>query len=224
MIHGGGWDSGDAAQLPELSWHLAQHGYSVAAISYRLAPKWKWPAQREDAFAAADYIKAHAQELNVDPSNWVVMGRSAGRQIAQCVAFQKRDPSLKGLIAYYSPADMDFAYRYAKDKDIINSKDLLVNFLGGTPAQTPAAYSDASPIGFVDADSPPTLLVHGTPDPLTWCLQSRRLYDVMKKAGRPVVYIELPWATHAFDFSLNGPSGQIATSAVDFFLNAVTRR
>ncbi len=222
VIHGGGWDSGNPSQLPELNSHLARRGYSVAAISYRLAPTWKWRAQKEDAFAAVDYIKAHATELNIDHNNWVVLGRSAGGQIAQSVAYQKHDPSLKGLIAYYSPADMDFAYRYAKDKDIINSKDLLVNFLGATPDQAPSVYKDASPIDSVNVDSPPTLLLHGTPDPLTWCVQSRRLYDKMTKAGRPIVYIELPWATHAFDFSLNGPSGQIATSAVDLFLKAVT--
>jgi acetyl esterase/lipase len=221
VVHGGGWDSGSPEQLTELNSHLARRGISVASIRYRLAPRWRWPAQRDDVYAAAEYIKAHAKELNIDPKRWALLGRSAGGQIAQSAAYLKPDVTLKGVIAYYSPADMEFAYVHTKDNDIINSRVLISNLMGGKPADAPAAYRDASPIQFVRADAPPTLLLHGRPDPLTWYIQSRRLYDAIEKVKGRAAYIEMPWATHAFDYSLNGPGGQVATNAVDGFLETV---
>jgi acetyl esterase/lipase len=146
------------------------------------------------------------------------MGRSAGGQIAEAVAFQAKDPTLKALIAYHSPADLKFAYDYSNERDIINSRQLLINYLGGDPSQKPAAYQESSPINFVSKDVPPTLLIHGVPDPLTWVEQSRRLNAKMITAGAPVTYLELPWATHAFDYSLMGPGGQISSNATKFFL------
>lgn len=224
VIHGGGWDGGNTTQLSELNRHLAERGVAVASINYRLAPAHKWPAQRDDAEKAAAYIKTHAKELNIDPTRWVVLGRSAGGQIAEALAYQKKDASLKGVIAYYSPADLNFAYKYTKDDDIIDSRNLLANLLGGTPDKAKPAYDDASPIQFVSPAAPPTLLFHGRPDPLTWVVQSRRLFDAIKSTGGRVAYIELPWATHAFDFSLNGPGGQVATRAVDGFLATVFKK
>jgi acetyl esterase/lipase len=221
VVHGGGWDSGNPQQLSDLNSHLAHQGYAVAAVSYRLAPRWRWPAQRDDVEAAATYIKAHAKELNIDPTRWALLGRSAGGQISQALAYEKKDPALKGVIAYYTPSDLDFAYRMTKDNDIINSRDLLINLLGGRPDQVPAQYKDASPLNFVTRTSPPTLLIHGRQDSLTWYKHSRRLVDAFNAAGGRAVYIELPWATHAFDFNLNGPGGQVATAAVDIFLKGV---
>lgn len=219
VIHGGGWDSGDPSQFPEFNARLARQGYAVAAVSYRLAPTWKWPAQREDVQASIDFVKAHAKELNVDPNRWVIMGRSAGGQIAETIAYRGEDASLKGLIAFYSPADLEFAFEYAADKDIINSRSLLSNFLGGIPAQVEAVYKDASPIRFVTPNSPPTLLFHGEMDPLTWNVQSHRLLKRISEMGARGAFIEFPWATHAFDYNMNGPAGQVAMAAVEGFLS-----
>ena len=44
MVHGGSWAGGDSKQLPELNSYLSARGYNVAAINYRLAPKWQTPA------------------------------------------------------------------------------------------------------------------------------------------------------------------------------------
>ena len=60
VIHGGSWVSGDSRQLSSLNNRLAQIGYNVASINYRLAPKWNFPAPIEDATAALKYLRAHA--------------------------------------------------------------------------------------------------------------------------------------------------------------------
>ncbi len=224
VVHGGGWDSGDQNQFRAFNAHLVHRGYSVVAMSYRLAPRWKWPAQRDDVAAAVRYARTRAKEWNIDPDNWALLGRSAGGQIAQAYAYQNADAGLKGLVAFYAPADLKLAYDFGAEKDIINSRGLVRNFVGGSPDDVPDAFKDASPIEFAAKNSPPTLLFHGGLDALTWVEHSRRLTKKLRDAGARVAYIELPWATHAFDFNLNGPGGQVAASAIDRFFDVILNK
>lgn len=221
VVHGGGWNGGDPRQMEELSFYLAERGYAVASVSYRLAPAAKWPTQRDDVATAVAYIKERHKELNLDPGRWAILGRSAGGQIAESVAYTMNDPALKGCVAFYAPADLHFGYLYAEEEDMINSRQLIRNLLGGSPAQVPAQFDDASPIRFAGKDSPPTLLLHGMKDPLTWYLQSRRLRDRITRAGGKCLLITLDWGTHGFDYNFNGPGGQIGSYAVEYFLSSV---
>jgi acetyl esterase/lipase len=127
------------------------------------------------------------------------------------------------VIALYGPADLEFAYAYGREDDILKSPRLLRQFLGGSPAEVPAAYASASGIRQVGPAGPPTLLMHGELDPLVWHRQSERLDRRLAELGVPHVFVSLPWATHAFEYNLNGPGGQLATYAVEWFLAAATR-
>jgi acetyl esterase/lipase len=223
VIHGGGWDSGDRLQLPELNHRLAAHGYAVAAIDYRLAPRWQWPAQKEDTLVAVAWLKKNADRLGLDPSRLVLLGRSAGAQIAEVAGYATHDPAVRGVISFYGPSDMVFAYRNAPEDDAIRSPSLIRALLGGTPEQQLARYDDASALRFVTADSPPTLMLHGYLDTLARHEHNVRLSARLTAAGVPHYFLSLPWATHAFDFNLDGPGGQLADYAIDQFLSAVTR-
>jgi acetyl esterase/lipase len=223
VLHTGGWSNGTPNEFVAMNRHLASRGFAVAAIEYRLAPRWKWPAQREDVQAAMKYLTEHSAELGVDASRIVLLGRSAGGHIAEAAAYSLGDPAIRGCIAFYSPADMNFAYRYAKEDDILKSPQLLRDFLGGTPEQAQANYDDASAIRFVKASSPPTLLLHGGHDALVWVKQSERLDAELARMGVKHLFIRLPLATHAFDYSFNSPDGQLSTYAVDYFLAAIFR-
>ena len=221
VIHGGGWDSGDRSQLPEFNSVAARAGISVFSLDYRLAPQWKWPAAKEDILDAVKFIKGHSAEYGVDVHRFAVLGRSAGGQLAELLAYQNHDSDLKGVIGFYAPSDMNFAYKWGKEDDILESRKLLRNFMGGTPEEIPHLYIDASPLNFVNAQSPPTLLFHGPNDSLVWVRHSRRLNEKLLSLGRLSLLIELPWATHGFDFSLHGPGGQVSTFAVLYFLQHV---
>lgn len=223
VIHGGGWDSGDREQLPAFNHWLARLGYAVAAIDYRLAPKSIWPAQRDDTLAAMAYVKAHAAELGVDATRLVLFGRSAGGQIASAVAYESDDPAIRGLVSFYAPHDMFFAYTYAREDDILKSPALMRQYLGGTPAAAKANYESASGHQHARRGSPPTLLVHGTIDTLVWYRHSERLDGKLTEAQVPHAYVALPWGTHAFEFTLAGPSAQLATYALEHFLAVVTK-
>ena len=224
VLHTGGWDSGKRQEFQAFNNHLAQHGYAVASMDYRLAPRWPWPAQRDDTVAAIRYLQAHANDLGIDQKNNVLMGRSAGGQIAAATAFGKRDAAIRGVIAFYMPADLNYAWKYGKPNDVLNSTKLLKQFLGGEPETAQKNYDSASPFFLAKEESPPTLLVHGAQDELVWTLQSKRFNDQLALVGAKHFYVELPWATHGFDFNFNGPGGQIAEWAVERFLERVTAK
>ena len=222
VIHGGGWNGGSSGEFTEFNCRLAQAGYAVASIDYRLAPTSPWPAQRDDVLDALAFLRARAVPLELDLSRLVLLGRSAGGQIAEAVAYGARVPGLRGCIAFYAPADLDFAYRYSEPNDILNSRQLLVDYTGGMPDRVPAIYSSGSGIDLARAESCPTLLLHGRNDPLVWNRQSERLDVRLNELKVPHHFLEMGWATHGFDFFPHGPGGQLGAYAVLSFLAQVT--
>jgi acetyl esterase/lipase len=225
IIHGGGWESGNTEQLPELNWYLAAHGYSVVSATYRFAPDYKWPSQKEDILKALSYVREKSDEFGLDMNNFFILGRSAGAQIAGVVAYQMKDPGLRGFISFYSPTDLTFGYEIGSEVDIINSRSLLRGFLGGTPFENPEIYKDASVIeAMLQNPNPvPSLIFHGQLDRLSFYKHSERLADRLRFRKIPYAYVEMPWATHGFDYSLAGPSGQISTHIIEYFLNSFVR-
>ena len=223
VIHGGGWDNGDRTQLARMNPYLAQCGYAVVAVSYGLAPEHVWPSQAEDIGAAILYLKQNTLNLGIDAQRFVLLGRSAGGQLATAYAYGRPDPAVRGVISLYGPQDQVFAWQYSRENDILNATKLLRQFLGGPPETAGAAYTSASAYFIATKSSPPTLLIHGVNDSLVWHKQSERMHAKLDELGVPNAFVSLPWATHALDFNLYGPSGQLVTYSIQWFLAAVTK-
>ncbi len=218
VAHTGGWDGGSADEFRAWNAELASHNVVVIAMNYRLAPRHQWPAQRDDVVHAVAWARAHAGELGIDPARLILMGRSAGGQIASACAYGLPELKARGCILFYSPFDMNFARRYAYAEDILNSLQLLRQYLGGDPEQSPENYHSASAIDFVNASTPPTLLLHGARDSLVWVEQSRRLAKRLDEAGVPHRFLEPQWATHGCDYFPGTPDGQLSMQAVVKFI------
>jgi acetyl esterase/lipase len=223
VIHGGGWDRGSRKEFASANHRLAQRGITVVAVDYRLAPGATWPAQGQDVQMAINFLKGQADGLAIDPKKFILMGRSAGGQIAEALAVSGTIPEVIGCIGLYTPADMHFAFKYADKKDILDSDKLLRQYLGGTPETARAAFDSASAYQRISRRTVPMLLMHGDNDELVWVQQSRRLAERLKENGVRHVYLELPWATHAFDHNDNGPGGQFALWAIERFVRSVAQ-
>jgi acetyl esterase/lipase len=222
VVHGGSWSSGDSQQLPELNSYLARKGYNVASINYRMAPKYQSPAPVKDIQAALTYLRKHADELKIDTNNFVLLGRSAGAQIALLAAYTLHDPTIKGVVDFYGPADMVWGYSIPSNPWIMNSRGVMDAYLGGSYYKVPQNYVASSPLEFVDKTSIPTLIIHGYDDVLVAYEHSRRLNKKLQQNGIRHYWLKLPWATHGFDFNLNGPGGQLSTYAVERFLQTIS--
>ena len=220
VIHGGSWRSGDSQQLAPLNSYLAARGYAVASINYRLAPRWKFPAASADVTAAFNFLKTHADSLQLDPQRFVLLGRSAGGHLALLAAYTWRDPAIRGVISFYGPTDLHWSYAHPGNPLVIDTHHILRAFLGGSPQEISAVYDAASPIQFVNALTPPTLLIHGGRDELVSIRHSERLVESLAQHHVPHFLLLLPWATHGADFNFSGPFGQMSTYAVERFLEA----
>jgi len=223
VVHGGSWSSGNSQQLPELNNYLAAKGYNVAAINYRMAPKYKSPAPIADINEVNAYLKKHADELQVDTTKLVLIGRSAGAQIAQLSAYTQKEPGLKGVIDFYGPADMVWGYSVPSNPLIMDSRKVMADYIGGSYTAVPQKYVACSPIEFVSKQTVPTLIIHGDNDVLVSPEHSRRLDKKLRENNIKHFFLKLPWATHGFDYNLNGPGGQLSTYVVERFIKTVTK-
>ena len=223
VVHGGSWAGGDSRQLPELNSYLAVRGYNVASINYRMAPKWQTPAPVEDVQATIAYLRQHAGELHIDTNNFILLGRSAGAQIALLAAYTLHEPALKGVVDFYGPADMVWGYSVPSSPLIMDSRKVMEQYIGDTYSKVPEKYAACSPLEFVNRQSVPTLIIHGDNDVLVSPEHSRRLNLKLQQNGVKHYLLRLPWATHGFDYNLNGPGGQLSTYAVETFLNSITQ-
>jgi len=221
-IHGGSWRTGNRVDLPALNYYLASRGYVVASPSYRFAPEFPYPAASQDIEAAISFLKANSKQLGIDSTRIVLLGRSAGAQLALLAGYTGNDPSIKGVVSLYGPTDQKWGWDNPSNPRVYNSAETLSAFLNGDPKTQPEAYRRSSPLNFVGPKTPPTLMIHGTQDPLVSSRQSLRLDSALVAGKRPHLFIELPWATHGCDYIFNGPCGQISTYAIEKFIAAVT--
>lgn len=103
-IHGGGWCYGtkETYQFYGLDW--ARRGFAFVNPNYRLAPAVTFPAELDDVNCYVDWVVAHADEYHLDLNNVILMGDSAGGQMAEQYATILTNPQFRQLFGYSRPA------------------------------------------------------------------------------------------------------------------------
>ena len=87
-VHGGGWQAGARSTFQYWGPYLAERGYVLFAISYRLAKKGQkmFPQAVQDVLAAVQFVRASAQTLKIEPERIGLFGASAGAHLAALAA------------------------------------------------------------------------------------------------------------------------------------------
>lgn len=234
---GGGFTSSDYEKFTEMRTALAKAGFVVAAAEYRVVPN-KFPALLEDAKAAVRFLRAHAVEYGIDPDRIGVLGDSAGGYLSQMIGatngekeFDKGDyldksSDVQAVVSLYGISDLrDIGAGFPEEIEKVHespavTEALLVNgpafgkFAGASILQTPEKALEASPIGHVNGNEPPYLLMHGSADPLVSPVQSVQMFKALKDKKEDVRYIVLEGAKHG-DISWYQPN--VINTVVDFF-------
>jgi acetyl esterase/lipase len=217
-IYGGAWQRGSPDSDDTFNRYIAAQGYVVWAISYRHAPAYHFPTQIDDVRLALAYIKQHAIEYETKLDRVALIGRSAGAQLAMLAAYQDPPFPIKALVNYYGPINLTAGYDDVPTPDPIESRATLRAFLGGTPTDLPELYYQASPLNAVKSALPASLLIYGGKDHIIQSKYGRSLAQKLRSQGNKAVFIEIPWADHAFDAVFSGVSNQLALYYTERFL------
>src|SRR4029077_3790213 len=167
------------------------------------------PAQLDDVQRAVRWVRANASKYGVDPDRVGAYGWSAGGQLAALLGTRDTRDAASPLAAY--PSRVACVVDLAGDVDLAAytsppALDEGVALLGGTPAQVPERYREASPLSWIDARTAPFLVIHGAQDDVVPVSQSRGLVSALRAAGVESEYAELHDACHGdLDWSRVGP-------------------
>lgn len=212
VIHGGGWRNGDKQEYFEpTTRYLANLGFVVFDIQYRLSGTALWPAQLEDAQAALHWVRDCAGEYNVDPRRIALMGRSAGAHIALMTALEADAATqVQAVIGIYTPTDIKY-------KNLTDASPVY-NLMGGPWEQLRDEYTAANPIDQVRGNLPPILMVEGMMDTIVPYTDGDQLSRRLTMTGNTFVHLRIPWARHGFDAVTFGLGAQLMQYHLDRFL------
>jgi len=226
-LHGGGWQEGDKTWIGRIlpAPALTARGYAVAAVDYRLAPRYPWPAPIQDAKCAVRFLRSHAAQYGLDPGHIGVWGDSAGGHLAALLGLAGSYAGLEGdggqpgvssavqaVVTMSAPTDYTTL-------DLTPANRVMAQALLGH--QPDAALLQAvSPVSYARADAPPFLILHGTADTLVPPAHAQALYDALRRVGAPVTLTWVQHGGHVFAPTDAPPQPSIAAidaQVLDFF-------
>jgi acetyl esterase/lipase len=197
LLHGGGWNSGSRHSLAAYidSFKTRMPNYAIFNVDYRLiSSNINFAAQETDIKNAVDFIVAHSSSYNINANKLVLVGVSAGAHLAMLQAYKNTSPKIAAVIDFFGPADLVAMYQNPWNGMI---PQLMESIIGGTP-QTNNLYHDLSPVSFINAGSPPTLIFHGKQDYIVDVSQSQLLQQKLQQAGVTNKLVVYPNAGHGW--------------------------
>ncbi len=202
-IHGGAFLGGDKARIfwTPIS-NLAERGYAVASINYRLSGQAAFPALVKDAKAAIRWLRANAAKYEIKADRIVVGGESAGGYLSAMLGTTggitaledltmgnaNQSSRVQGVVDFFGPSDflkMDATVPRSCEKPMTHNdpQSPESRLLGCNIQNCPDKVKAANPITYVSKDDPPFLILHGTGDCLVPSNQSQLLHNALKAAS-----------------------------------------
>ncbi len=153
LVHGGGWISGSRENEKYMAQELAAKGYVAIAVGYRLADVAKYPAGIEDIETAINWLKKNHKKYSLNKKKIAVLGESAGAQIATLVGVKKNNKiqaivNVDGIVSFIHPEAEESTY--------------AAYWLGGDKNVNLKNWTEASPLEYVDKNTPPTLFINSS--------------------------------------------------------------
>jgi acetyl esterase/lipase len=247
VISGGFFSRADMID-PNFYAELLKRGYTVFAVLHGSQPKYTIPEIIKDMNRAVRFIRCHAQDYHIDPERIGIVGASAGGHLSlmQGTAGDKGDPNasdpvertssrVQAVACFFPPTDfMNFGdtgrehygdavglpFRPAFDYHELDGKQNRL--IRVTDKEKLRAISrQVSPITYVTADTPPTLIIHGDKDSLVPIQQAHVIMAKFKAMGVTAKLIVKEGAGHGWKIDKDVP---VIADWFDKYLQSQPRR
>ncbi len=162
MVHGGSWVKGNKSSMHGAARDFVGEGYIAIPVNYRLAGQAAWPAQREDVQQAIRWVREHADMLHVDVSRIVVLGSSAGAEIAASALTEGNGSRYaRGLVALSGPMDLALVASNAGSATGMGTLAAIVTdqLLRCLPSDCADKLRSSSAISHLDSRDPASLII-----------------------------------------------------------------
>jgi len=186
-VHGGSWEFGDKADTE--GWQrLADSGYLIASINYRMVSDGKFPVMIEDVKCAVRYLRTHNAEYNLDPDRIGAIGPSSGAHLVALLGtadktvgwdvgeYADQSSQIQAVVCLYGVYDLTVEVPPA----LGTTSFYVFGALAGKESPETLA---ASPVTHIDANDPPFLILHGTQDAMIPVEQAEIMYARLAESG-----------------------------------------
>ena len=221
FVPGGWWLTAPKAAGIQICYQLAQAGFVAASIEYRHIGTANYIESIGDVKAAVRYLRAHADDFNIDKNKIAVMGMSAGGYLASMVGvtssvdkfnfgdnLQER-VDVQAVVDIFGPTDLtkladDFSAETQKMYSspaappalFVNGVPCYKGSRGGNLREMPVTARESNPITYINKNTPPFLIMHGNADTTVSPSQSKLLYDALIGQGLDADYYILNGGEH----------------------------
>ena len=200
-LHGGAWLRGSQRQYKSWGPFLAERGYGVVAVDYRLSSQVSpaWPGVWEDVCRALDWLKSNSQSLNINTERLGTIGDSAGGHMAAMLSLHEATAKhIRAMVGVYAIYDLPDWWRVTQPPK--RADDPVKKLMGKSYTDAKDDYEDFSPVHRAQrlTANPQAnyLIIHGNEDAIVHHNQSERFITALREKNADVEDMLIPGAGH----------------------------
>ncbi|MEH6659297.1 pectinesterase family protein [Leeuwenhoekiella marinoflava] len=163
LVFGGGWISGSKENVRPMAQHFADNGFVAVTAEYRLSSEAKYPAAVLDLKAAVRWMRQNADIYGINTKQIAILGNSAGAQLATLIGvtggssvYNSKSFEVSDSIQAIINVDGIVSFIHPESEE----GEIAGKWLDGLESDNPKNWKEASPLEYVDANTPPTLFIN----------------------------------------------------------------
>lgn len=210
-VHGGGFMIGTTTETAaDLRW-FADRGWVVFSLDYRLFTPGNatWDKAPADVACGLAWVHANAAQYGGDPERIVLLGDSAGGNLAVNLAYSAAQgvvqsscgavPVPAAVVVQYPAVDPVATYERGFPVPGFEPQMLMAGYVGGTPEEFPDRIKAISSDTYISAKAPPTLVIEPEKDGLVVSDGVYDFVDKAKAAGVDIELVRIPFSNHVYN-------------------------
>lgn len=211
-VHGGGFMVGTRLETAtDMRW-LADQGWLVVSIDYRLWTEGNptWDKAPRDVACALAWVHLNAGRFGGDPSHLALLGDSAGGNLALNLAYAAAKgqaptdcgnaiPAPQAVVVQYPAVDPIALYDRGYPIPGFEPQMLAMGYLGGRPDEVPERVHAISSATYLSDRAPPTLIIEPSSDVLVPSASVYAFAEQALAAGVDVTLVRIPYANHVYN-------------------------